>query len=84
MKHITSFESFLNESSLYEAEGGNEYTVNCPARPAYGHEWKTYAGNGVGWSESLLGKLVNWLWATKIGKVIVIIGAIILLKVLLK
>lgn len=63
---------------------GSEYTVECPASPAYGHQWKTYSGNGVGWSESLLGKLVNWLWATKIGKVVVIIVAIILLKILLK
>ena len=28
MKHIHTFESFINESSLYEAEGGNEYTVH--------------------------------------------------------
>jgi hypothetical protein len=67
-----------------QRKNGKEYTVNCPARQSYGHDWKIYAGNGVGWSESLLGKLVNWLWATKIGKVIVIIGVVFLLKILLK
>ena len=78
---MTSHQRCIN---CNQRKTGSEYTVNCPARAAYGHEWKTYAGNGVGWSESLFGKLVNWLWATKIGKVVVIIGALILLKILLK
>jgi hypothetical protein len=76
---MTSHDRCLN---CNQRKMGSEYTVNCPARPAYGHEWKTYAGNGVGWSESLLGKLVNRLWRTKTGKVIVVIGVILLLILL--
>jgi hypothetical protein len=78
---MTSHERCIN---CNQRKTGSEYTINCPTRPNYGHEWKNYSGNGIGWSESLVGKLVNGLWATKIGKIIVVIGAILLLKILLK
>ena len=38
----------------------DEQTVECPARPEYGHEWKEYPGNGITWSESGLVKLTKW------------------------
>lgn len=57
----------------------SEYTVSCPARPAYGHEWETFAGNGITWSESLVGKL----WKTKFGKIVLLIIAFILLLMMI-
>jgi hypothetical protein len=54
--------------------------VECPARPAYGHEWETLSGNGISWDESLVGKL----WKTTPGKIVVLILGFILLAILSK
>jgi hypothetical protein len=52
----------------------SENTLQCPAKPTYGHQWETVAGNGISSNESLVGKL----WQTKTGKVIVVFIGIIL------
>ena len=57
-----------------QRKGMSEYTKQCPERTAYGHSWETVAGNGIGWNESLIGKL----WASKIGKIVIIIALFIL------
>ena len=65
--------------NCHQRKGRQEQTLECPARPYYGHEWETHSGNGITWDESLAGKL----WKTKYGKVVVIIVGIILLLMIL-
>lgn len=58
----------------YQRKGRSEQTMQCPARPAYGHEWESQSGNGITWDESLVGRL----WNTRYGKIIVIVLGLLL------
>jgi hypothetical protein len=63
-----------------QRKGMSEHTAECPAKPAYGHDWETHSGNGISWDESLVGKL----WRTTPGKIVVVILGFILLAILSK
>jgi hypothetical protein len=58
-----------------QRKGKREQTMQCPARPAIGHEWE----ETTRWEDTYIGMLFNWLWSFTIGKIIILIGIVYLI-----